>query len=224
MAKHGSNAQAAYELIKKRILEDELPPGAKLREGELVDVLGISRTPIREALRRLHVEGFVSFSPNVGTEVARYSDDDVDEIFALRVDLDGKVARLAALRASEPQREQLNAALDAMVRIPFVPENRERLTALNLEFHLLVGELSGSPRLARMRAGLIELPFVRQTVRTYTDPAWERSLQHHAELVDAVCQHDGDWAQAIATSHVLSVHAWLRRSRAGQVPDTDHRP
>ena len=79
-----SAAEKAYEAIRDGIVGGELPVGGRLREEELAGTIGVSRTPVREALRRLDAEGLVEFSPHRGAQVASWSDQDLDEIFGLR--------------------------------------------------------------------------------------------------------------------------------------------
>ena len=93
-----SAAEKAYEAIRDGIVGGVLPVGGRLREEELAGSIGVSRTPVREALRRLDAEGLVEFSPRRGAQVASWSDQDLDEIFGLRAVLESYGASLAATR------------------------------------------------------------------------------------------------------------------------------
>lgn len=221
MAQRGRTAASVHDTLKERILRHDLAPGEKLREADLASAMGVSRTPVREALRRLQVDGLVSFIPNVGAQVAQYNKAEVDEVFRIRVRLDGEIARLAADRATGEQLETLQKAADVMSEVALRDDTIDDLIAANREFHRLLGEAADSRRLAEMRFGLIDVPIVWQIVRTYTPRIWARSVLHHQELMEALQEHDGDWAEAIATAHVLSMHAWTRTCGARQPTEAD---
>jgi DNA-binding GntR family transcriptional regulator len=210
VAERSSNAsQSAYDLIKDQIVRGDLAAGEKLGEADLAVVAGVSRTPIREALRRLAAEGFVTFTANRGAQVATYSGQEIDEIFQIRSRLDGLVARLAAERASAAQLSALHDLLEIMGAVRLGDDALDDAIAANRDFHRLVGDACGSARLADIRFSLINVPVVQQTVRTYTPEAWQRSISRHRELLAALEARDADLAEAIAVAHVLWVRAWM---------------
>ena len=96
-------SQSAYEAIRGRILSGEFPAGTHLKEERLAEVCGVSRTPIRDALRTLAAEDYVRVVPNRGTFVSEFSDSDIEDIFVLRSMLEGYAARMAAQRATPEQ-------------------------------------------------------------------------------------------------------------------------
>ena len=100
-------ADRAYDWVRQRILSGEYPPGSHLKEERIAEDSEVSRTPVREALRRLSNEHFVKFVPNQGAFVATWENDDVEVIFELRAMLEGYAAQRAASRISEEQIREL---------------------------------------------------------------------------------------------------------------------
>lgn len=211
--RRGGAVQIAYDAIKDSIIRGAAAPGDRLRELEIAEALGVSRTPIREALRMLHSDGLVRFAPNAGAQVAVFADEEVDEVFRLRARVDGEVGRLAAQRATESELAALRVVLARMSVAAQSTDSSESFAQVNREFHEGLTATVKSPRIAEARSSLLDLPFIRQTVLGYTSAMFARSIHHHDEVMDALEQHDPDWAEAAMTTHVLSVHAFIRRTR-----------
>src|SRR5512138_1774184 len=101
----------AYQELKRIILERQILPGGKLNEGDLAQALGISRTPIREAINRLEKEGLVKIVPQKGAYVVQFTEADIYELFLIRENLEGLAAYLAATRISEKDLAKLEPAV-----------------------------------------------------------------------------------------------------------------
>ena len=185
-----SAAEKAYEAIRAGIVGGELPVGGRLREEELAGTIGVSRTPVREALRRLDAEGLVEFSPHRGAQVASWSDQDLDEIFGLRAVLESYGASLAATRVA--------------------PEALAEVAGLNNRFHGGVLAASGNQRLVGLLSGVVVVSLVRRTFHRYSPEALARSHAHHRELLAALAAGDPEWAASVMRSHVLAARAVLR--------------
>ena len=142
---------AATELIREAIIDGRLEPGRRLKEEELARELGISRTPVREALLMLQAEGLVDAIPNRGAIVRVHTTDDLDDLYQLRALLEGFAARRAAARVGEEELNQLTASCDRFEALDPDEELRE-LVRENLFFHSTILELAGSTRLAARRA------------------------------------------------------------------------
>src|SRR5512139_4167270 len=133
----------AVQSLRELILGGEYAPGERLGEVELAAAIGVSRTPVREALRRLAAEGLVEITTNKGARVVEYPQADLDSIFTLRAEIEGLAARAAAERASEADIDRLGELAE---------RHRERaeagaldeVYALNSEFHALLNALAGS--------------------------------------------------------------------------------
>jgi DNA-binding GntR family transcriptional regulator len=199
------------------ILEGSLPPGSPLREEQLADVCGVSRTPIRDALRRLEAEAFVRRSESQRSFVADWSLDDIEEAFQLRSKLEGHAARRAAVRASWDQIERLkfhNLALERAIGLPEadVPAFLEH----NRQFHSIIIEAAASTRLAGMLAQLVEQPVVFRTAHQYDRENLVRSHREHQELLAAFARGDGEWAEAVMVGHIRrAFHAYADAHRRG---------
>jgi DNA-binding GntR family transcriptional regulator len=147
-----SLSQQAGEAIKRRILSLDLPPGTRLVVDVLAEEMGVSRTPVREALRELVSQGLVTYDGNSYT-VTRYTRRDVEEIFAIRRALEVLAARQAAERISPQALQELRALCEEGVR-----RLRERdakfLVEMDSRFHEIIAEQSGNTRLQSMLASL----------------------------------------------------------------------
>lgn len=216
--------QRAYEGIRSRILDGNLAMGKWLREEELSDLLGVSRTPVREALRQLSVEGLVHYEANRGAQVFSWSAEDLNEIFDLRALLEPHACRLTAGKADAgviANLRQILAELD--VSLASGPADLALHSELNNRFHQQIVDAAGGPHLRAVAGSAIHLPLVLQTFRQYSPEALARSQRHHRELVDAIECHDPDWAASVMRSHVLSAKREILAAYANEreTPGTD---
>ena len=208
-------AERAYATVRDGIVRGAFVSGARLTEQELALAAGVSRTPVREALRRLHAEGLVHFEPNHGAVVALFEPEDAEEIFELRALLEPISARRAAERAGVRTIDELRALakqqmLEATRRLP---GQIARIGELNDRFHRLIQEAAASPRLSKTLAGLIEAPLILRTFGQYTAHELRRSADQHLELVQAIEARDPIWAHGIMRAHILAGRATYVRSR-----------
>ncbi len=212
-------AEKAYSAIRERVLSGEYPAGSRLREEELAEAVGVSRTPVREALRRLDAEGVVEFVPNRGAKVAVWSRQDLEEIFSLRALLEGYGARLAASKMEPAELEELAALADQMETIARrgIEGHYDQMALLNGRFHRLVVEAARNRRLATLVGSIVELPLQQRTLRRYSDEDLTRSMRQHRELIDALAAGDTKWAEAVMQAHVLAArHALEATGRAAE--------
>ncbi len=210
-----SAAERAYAAIRSRILSGETGEGTPLREALLASELGVSRTPVREALRRLDAEGLVTLEVNRGAHVRSWPPEALDEIFGLRALIEGRGARLAAAVHDGDAVPDLHVAAEEMLTLATRGKARDldRIADLNNAFHRSVLELSRSPYLQELREELIQLPLIRRTFHQYSPSALDRSLRHHVELADAIAVGDPDWAEAVMRSHILAARHALEERR-----------
>lgn len=201
----------AYREIRRQIIAGDLQPGAQLKEEELAESCGVSRTPVRDALRRLEAELFVRRSDSQRSFVAEWSIDDIDEMFSLRGMLEGHAAARAAARVTRADIAQLhkhNDAIDTAIN-GRRHADIEAFLANNRQFHTIVVEAAGSERLSAMLARLIEQPVVLRTALLYDGDQLQRSHREHADLLAAFERGDSGWAQAIMTGHIRrAFHAY----------------
>ncbi|NYT35363.1 GntR family transcriptional regulator [Allopusillimonas soli] len=212
---HGHAAERAYQWIKERILRNHWEAGASLKESPLSREIGVSRTPVREALRRLTLEGLVETIPNQGSRLQKWSDQDLDEIFGLRVLLESHGARLAAQRITDDEQGKLCALCDAMEELLAKSFDdmaaRQSLTRLNEQFHALILAAAHSERLKSLTAQVISFPLVYRTFAIYDKAEILRSMAHHRELADAFRARDPVWAESVMRAHLSAGHQATRR-------------
>jgi DNA-binding GntR family transcriptional regulator len=206
--------EKAYVTIRRGILEGAYPAASRITEQEVAALSGVSRTPVREALRRLQAEGLLVFVPNQGAVVASWNDQEIEEIFALRALLEAYTAQQAALRAT-PEHV---ATLKQLARRQYElaagsrrsPEGYTEIAELNSRFHQTLQDAAGSARLGAMLASLVEVPLVSQTFRSYSPEELLRSARQHAEIAMAVEAGDPDSAAATMRAHVFSARHVFR--------------
>ena len=207
-------AEQAYERIREAILGGRFFPAGRLKEEELVVFCGVSRTPVREALRRLAAEDYVVVTRNQGAQVKAWSDEDMEELFDLRALLEGHAAGRAAPRIAPHQLELLRkgiAEMDAVLASSAsAPRKTERFVELNRQLHESVWTAAGSERLHSLLSRLVKQAPVVRTARRYTLERIAQSHNHHRELVGALSAQDAVWAKAVMRSHIRAGLAFLR--------------
>ncbi|MDC8754231.1 GntR family transcriptional regulator [Erythrobacter sp. sf7] len=193
----------AYQKIRAYLLSGAAQPSEQLTEDQLAQIAGVSRTPVREAVRRLEDELLLVRSDTKRLFVADWSRDDIEEMFTLRQMLECHAAERAARRLSRAQVAQLetvNRILKDAIERP-VPDVARFLEA-NRSFHELVIDAAHSPRLGQMLAKLVEAPVVLRTARNYSLDDLRQSARDHDELIAAFAARDPEWARAVMGSHL----------------------
>ena len=203
-------ADRAYDGIRSMILSGELPAGAQLGEEALAELCGVSRTPVRDALRRLESELLVKRNEAQRSFVADWSLGDVADAFELRGMLESHAARRAAERMDDVALQKLRGCNHAILRaVQASPPDIMGFLEGNRDFHAIILEVAGSRRLAALLGGLIEQPVVWRTAHHYTRAALLRSHGDHDELLAAFSRHDGAWAEAVRAGHIRrAFHAY----------------
>ncbi|MBA4051205.1 MAG: GntR family transcriptional regulator [Erythrobacter sp.] len=205
-------SERAYAAIRAHVLSGIVAAGEQLTEDQLAQITGVSRTPVREAVRRLEDELLLVRSDTKRLFVADWSRDDIEEMFVLRQMLECHAAERAAKRLS---REQI-AALEALNRdltaaVEQSPPDVVRFLEANRAFHEAIIDAAHSPRLGQLLARLVEAPVVLRTARTYSQSDLRQSARDHDELVSAFAARDSDWARAVMGSHLRrAFHTFAR--------------
>ncbi|MDY7041648.1 MAG: GntR family transcriptional regulator [Chloroflexota bacterium] len=201
---HKSLRSAALAAIREAILCGQLRPGQHLVESDLADQMGISRAPIREALRQLETEGLVVSLPHRGTFVTQLSAQDVWEIYTLRAAIEGLASRLVAQNATEEEIVCLEESVAQMERSAEAGD-LELLAQQDLDFHEYLCRAAHHNRLLdtwlSMNAQIRTM--IDFTSRLYL-PA-DEIVRCHAEVVDAICQGQADRAARAITGHINGV-------------------
>lgn len=196
-----TESERVYEAITELIREKRFEAGQPLREAAIAAELEVSRTPVREALRRLASEGTVEITPNRGATLVNFSQEDIADIWSLRGLLEPHAARLAAERATPEHLERLNALYEEMQRM-LEAGDLDAITDLNNAFHAEIVEAGGSRVLRDALALVQQKVLVRRTFGHYTPEQLVRSQQHHRDLVDAIARGNPVWAESIMRAHI----------------------
>ena len=210
-SKSSTLADEVFDQIRSAIVNGELTPGSKINEPRLSRQYGISRGPLREAIRRLEGCKLVQVKPNVGAKVVSLNESQAIEIYEIREVLEGLACRLAAERAERQDCADLRALLvthEAQIesengRLYYQKEG-------DLDFHYLVAQLSGNSRLFNLLCG--ELYHLIRLYRVQTSSVPSRPTQafkEHHQIVDAIEQADGELAELLMKRHIAGARKTL---------------
>lgn len=196
--------------LRAQILEGQIPPGTVLRQEQVAQQLGVSRTPLREALLMLEQDGLLTFSPSGVATVVLIDAQDAREIMDIREMVDGMVASILAVKGIPPAaRQQLNQLVDEMMAANLAADKHRYLVA-NARFHLTLLEATEHKRLRAF------VPLVRmsaQAVYVHLQAQTERLVQsagEHAAILTAIDGGDSELAERVARSHVRhAANHWL---------------
>jgi DNA-binding GntR family transcriptional regulator len=189
--------------MRRRIINGELAPGESLSEIALAEAFGVSRTPVREALKQLQTEGLVEIRPRVGTFVTTPSRREINELFEMKELLEGAAARLLANRGRVPELERLEKNLveaDAAV----ARNDRDTYAMLVQEFHdVLMAGADNAKLEAHYRMLMNQLAYARLVTTSLSQPGRVlQSDQEHHRVVDLIAAKDGDSAERVMREHV----------------------
>ena len=188
-----------YEHLKLEILNGSLAPNTKLSEIPLSERLGVSRTPVREAVHRLAQDGLVSIKANKGAIVRGISPQEIEDIYAVREVLDGLAARLAALHRSPKDLKTLNAALHKLEQLPATAYTEQ--VSADLEFHSAIATASGNAALEHTLRSLAQnVARVKLLTRAYNQTP-HTFAAHHA-IYNAIETKNPQAAEHAAREHV----------------------
>ena len=192
---------AATELIREAIVDGRLPPGQRLKEEELARELGISRTPVREALLILQTEGLVDAAPNRGAAGGVALEQGAELVEVLEVV--GVVAAddRAAANISEAAVEGLRASCERFENL--IEGNVQELVKENLLFHNVILDAARSRRVAELIRKVIELPLVYRSYIWYSVDQRRISAHYHRQITKALEARDGERAELVMKEHVF---------------------
>lgn len=195
------------------MLRGTFEPGAHLKEEELAARLGVSRTPLRDALRRLAGDGLVTIERDRGAYVKRFEPEEIDEIFQLRAALEAYGASRAAAAIDEAglaRLEALAAQMEQLERRRGAPD-LDAFARLNNEFHREILLASRSTRLTQMVGPLIDVPLVMLKQHNWRGNVnIPQSNVQHRELIAALRAHDPIWARTRMHAHIISTRPRTR--------------
>jgi DNA-binding GntR family transcriptional regulator len=204
-----------YHAVRRRILEDQLPPGEFIREKDLNEALGVSRTPIREALGRLASEGFLERIPHRGFRVPEESLSGLLELYPIVSSLELLAGELALPRLTDRDMARLEEINDAL-HLAKEREDVQALIELNNQFHHLFSERSGNERLSKLLADL-RAQLTRLEFWYYSDEEHaEQSIRQHSEIIRAIQDEDRDRALHLFERNMALTHERLLAETDGE--------
>lgn len=193
--------------LRDMIIEGALEPGSRLHEGQLGEQLGVSRTPLREAIKYLASEGLVELVPSRGAVVRRFGRKDVHDMLIVLRELEHLAGRLACEAGSDAGIAAVRRAHDAMID-RYKARDRLAYYKLNQDIHSRIVELSGNAALMHVHAGLqMRLKRVRFIAHEGADK-WAAAVAEHEEMIAALEKRDGPALSEILTRHLS--RAWDR--------------
>lgn len=209
MEEHYSLGGKVFQQLKNSILAGEFENGAELREIALSKKLGVSRTPVREALRQLEQEGLVEIYPNRGAYVKGITYKDVEDIFRIRARLEGLCAEMAV---SSITQEQLDKLDEIILLSKFYEEKKdmEHLLKMDSQFHEVLFESCGSKMLEHQLKDYHQYVQKARLRSLKRQERAKKSTMEHEEILDAIKARDAQKADELATRHILNAIANIR--------------
>jgi len=201
-------SEDVYEAIKKRLGDKGLKPGTRIKEEQLAEELGVSRTPVREAINKLEREGLVEIIPRYGTFVANLFPEDVEEIYDLRGALEGLAIRLNFLKLDKEKFEEKLLEIAEFHRKceEYVEKgNLEPFIKADIAFHNFLVRASQNHRLIQIMNNLnAQIQLGR--MESFSVPGRARkSLKEHEEIINAMLQGDVNKAEKSIRKHCMNI-------------------
>lgn len=184
--------------IRKAIIRGDYKPGEKLQEEDLAEQLGTSRTPVREALRKLESEKLVTYYPHRGTVVSEISNDEIDELFAVRALIEVLIARRAAVKATPDDIKKLRAYLEKAE----CSDDTDLILNSVEAFNEKIFQISGAERLTDLNRRIREY-LQRLLISSHTEPRRKaEAAAEHMKIVEALEAGDPDLAEKYTREHM----------------------
>ena len=190
---HRPLREIVYEELKRQILIGEIAPGTRMMEVELADVMGVSRTPVREAIRKLEKEGLVTIEPRKGAYASNISIKDMVDVLEVRQGLEGMAAAIASGRITEIQKEELLGVIEKY-RIAVDSENIEEIIRYDEAFHSLIISISGNKTLMQVFSTVQELALRFRYIYYDDFNRYESMPKEHQRIEEAIFSGDAEKA------------------------------
>jgi len=202
--------EVVFEYLRNAILSGELKPGERLMEVTIADQLGVSRTPVREAIRKLEKENFVIMIPRKGAYVADLTKKDILEVLEIRKELEGFAAALAAERMNDSEREKLGRVIEEF-NDSMISMDKKRMIDCDNEFHSLIFYASKNQRLINIIFDLHD-QFQRFRLVYFNEFNNFHEIQmSHSRIFEALLLNDPKMARKEAEEHVENIRALVNR-------------
>ncbi len=193
--------ESVADRLRELILSHQLAPGERLVQDDLAQQLGVSRTPIREALHALAADGLVVLSPHKGASVAAFSVEDLKDLYSIRIPLEGYGALLATQAIRPQQVEQLHELIEEMQRV-FDARNRWRLLDVNRQFYATFYAIAGRPQLYDLIMKYLNMAGLYRRLAFAMDDLYDRTMSEHLELLAVVRRGDAEEAERLTRANL----------------------
>lgn len=200
--------EVVCEALREAIINGVLKPGERLMEIQLAEELGVSRTPVREAIRKLELEGFVIMIPRRGTYVADLSIKDINQVFEVRTALEVLAAGLAAERITEEELEQMERLL-VIIGEHIERGDMDKIVEADSRFHDILYQATRNDRLVQIINNLREQLTRFRSISMSYPGRLKNTLEEHSRLVEALAARDNQLAERLATEHMENAEQTL---------------
>lgn len=212
--------EVVFESVRGAIISGVLKPGERLMEVQLAEKLGVSRTPIREAIRKLELEGLVVMIPRKGAYVADLSIKDITDVLEIRTALEGLASGLAALRITDEEIEELEL-IAMQFHQAILAEDFDRILQGDIKFHDTIFKATRNEKLLQINNNLREqvqrfrIMYINQSNKS------KEIAKEHFEIAEAISQRNIDMAEKIAKKHIENAEKYILKT-VGNMPEANH--
>jgi len=197
-------SKKVYRILKTRIIKGDLAQSSRLFEAEIAKQLGVSRTPVREALRELSAEGFVTMTPNHGMIVNQTSIKDIQEVLQIRGVLEGLAAKLAIRVIKKKEIKELEKIIEEMDR--FAREkNIFAFSGCSIKFQEKILDISGNSQLIKTRSNVCNKAHRYRIISLSSPKRLKYSFEEHRAIFEAIREKDPDKAEKLCQLHTENV-------------------
>jgi DNA-binding GntR family transcriptional regulator len=194
-------SKKVYRILKERIIKGDLAQGSKLFEAKIAKQLGVSRTPVREAIRELAAEGFVKISPNQGVEISNISIEDIQEVLQIRAVLEGLAAKFAATKITKEKIKELENFNKNMEKF-ISKDDISNFIKESEKFHGLILNIYGNNRLVQIRKNLDDQIHRYRSISLNIPGRLKHALEEHKKITEALKQGDLLKADELSKMHI----------------------
>lgn len=203
--------EVIFNTLREAIIVGELKPGERLMEVQLAEKMGVSRTPVREAIRKLELEGLVNMIPRKGAHVADLSVKDIMDVLEVRASLDGLATALSAERITEDELKELKHV--QMQFIGYVEkDNLQGSVKKDVEFHDIIYRSSRNDKLIQIASNLREQVQRFRVIYLKDYSSTKEIIKEHTDIYEAILNRDPETAQKIAQRHIKNQEETIIKS------------
>ena len=216
---HRPLREIVYEELKRQILVGEIAPGTRMMEVDLAEDMGVSRTPVREAIRKLEKEGLVTIEPRRGAYASDISIKDMLDVLEVRQNLEGMAAALAARKVTEEEKRDFIRANEEYKKA-ILSGNTDEIIKNDEHFHQLIVNYSDNKTLTQLLSQVQELALRFRYIYYDDFSRYERMPKEHEEIEEAILSGDIEKARVVAEEHVAHLKEFVIKHGENLFQDT----